>query len=60
VLLPGLLGSESIIGNYAGDVPALLRIPEEIRLSFISAQDHARNRLIHALYARCKGTRAGL
>jgi hypothetical protein len=32
----------------------------KIRVSFISPQDHARNRFIHALYARCKGTRVGL
>src|ERR671912_2808700 len=28
-----------------------LRIPEEVCLSFISAQDHACNRLLHVLYA---------
>src|SRR5215207_1475831 len=43
-----------IIGNCADcadDAPALLRIPEEVCLSFISAQDHAYNHLLHALYA---------
>ncbi len=29
-----------------------------VRVSFIFAQDHARNRLIHALYAPRKGARA--
>src|SRR5215208_2195511 len=40
-----------IIGNCADDAPALLRIPEEVCLSFISAQDHACNHLLHVLYA---------
>jgi hypothetical protein len=48
-------------GNCEGErVTSGVRLCHGVRVPFISAQDHARNRLIHALYARCKGTRAGL
>ncbi len=46
-------------GNYEGEgVRSGAGLCHGAHVSFISPQDHARNRLIHDLYAQRKGARA--
>src|SRR5215213_10937383 len=49
--MPWATSSTAATGQWFNLYDSRSRIPEEVCLSFISAQDHACNRLLHALYA---------